>query len=192
MLMLLTNLPMSGISEENNLCNKCFKQGRVVSKDLRECSSIVKQERDRWVNIHSNPVKDKVTVTEKEKSLEIDISIDTGISNDVNSYPIMRKYELTRTPWFEKPIPDMDLYMAASMSLNAGWRPAIGIGFQPEILERFTNGYRVGVGLYTTFLTGGLDIYVLMKNTKFLSFHLLIGADWDGKPSPGIGLGVSF
>jgi len=174
------------------LCDLCFSKGGKVSKDLKGCSFLLKQERDRWLILHGTPSPDKVTVVEKETSLELNVVIDDGIKNEINSHPISRKYTLVRDPWFKKPIPNADIYMAASMSINAGWRPSIGIGFQPPIVSSFFPGYRIGVGVYTTGLSIGGDIYVIFENTKFLSAHLMLGCDWTGKLAPGIGVGVSF
>lgn len=151
-------------------------------KALEGCSILLKQEKQRWHTIHTNPVTDKVTVDKKDGNLILDVEIDDGVKNIINAEPIKRQYILE--PDNYRTFQYFDLMLAGTLIFNEGWQPTFGIGYAPKMFHGF------GVEVCTTFksLNGG----IYYTNNKFYHgfIHAIGGSTFSGKPTFGIGIGI--
>lgn len=180
------------------------KEGDDRAKMIRllgTCSRILKEERQRWVNIHRNPIPDDVKIEEVESGYKFRVTIETGVKNEVNRKPITRVYEVLdkkkqerfeRSKFFGNLSQkvEVDAFILASGSYRAGWRPAFAAGLRFTALPGPLSD--IGIGAYTTLLSAGGSVYYTSKHIFGLSLHILLGTNWQGQFSPGIGVGYKF
>lgn len=160
---------------------------------LKRNRTLINQERKRWSTIHSDPVPDSLSVSDDGKAVTIELEIDTGVSNAINSQPIKRTITLTREERVRLPL---DMSLCASLALRSGFRPSIGIGLPLRKMIPIAAIKPIGFGVYTTFYAAGVHVYYRLDSEyryfPGVSFHLLLGSDWDGKPAPGVAIGTTF
>jgi len=192
---LLITVPCWGESKETVEVAKTDLDALVIQLEtstvlLEKNRNILKQERNRWHNIHDNPVPDEVTVVYDEKNREVVVSvdIDTGIQNEIN------RQHITREQRFSVLTPDIgllpapfDFHIGAGLSYKSGYRPVIGLGLRLGSLFPAIPKYmgRISGILYTTIFSTGFGAGYVLSDTYRVSVHLLGGYDYTGVVTPG-------
>ena len=157
---------------------------------LRKHVYLLNQEKERWTRIHNNPEKDRVEIKPvREGEFSVDITIDPGINNSINSQPITRRIPVTVESG--NLLERIDLNIMAGVGVGYGLRPAVAADYYPEMVRKVT-GQTIGVGVYSNLYTTGLDISYKHSRFKRLAFHVTVGYTLEGKIAPGIGVGARF
>lgn len=152
---------------------------------LEEQKKLLLEEKERWKRIHNNPVPDQITIDDSNGRVKLDITIDTKVSNRINSEPIKRSYTLS---WRNRPY----LIQSAALSIGASWmysdglRPLLACTYVP------TWAYGVGIGGFTSLYTTGLAVSYTLPQFQELQLFLLTGITVEGKVAPGLGAGIRF
>ena len=161
---------------------------------LRISRNILIQEKERWIDIHTKPEKDKVYVENTEDGIKLDLEILPSIKNEVNNKSITRTYYIKETSRsvlhrlfiFDDYSFKLDFMLLSTINYPNGLLPAWTVGISPNFLKGF------GASIYTNCYSVGSSIYYLSTKYYDIGFHLMLGIDWEGNLSPGIGIGYRF
>lgn len=173
LMLLFPTITNSKPSKENN---------KAAIEALEQCNQLLKEEGVRWQTLHTNPVTDQWVITKNGNNLEIDVTIDTQVSNIINDKPIKRKYTL---------IPDnykfwypFDIMIGGSYIGVVGWRPTFGCGYAPLW------GYGFGATVNTTLMNINAGIFYTSKYFPSGFVEATIGTTFTGVVVVGAGIGI--
>src|SRR5210317_861345 len=186
----------------------CKEKIDTAVKYLRKSSRILKQERQRWEGIHSNPITDKVKVTQdnSKEMIAIDVIIDTKVENEINNQPITRQYVIDFMP------PRRTLTKYVDFMVGVGYvfkpahgndfgeylkdtlRPTISVGVRPFVFlkNRIEALSGLGFAAQSMFFNTGIMMYYSHKAMFPFYLGLTVGWDWKGNTIPGGSIGVRF
>lgn len=161
---------------------------------LKQYRDLVRLEQKRWKKLHANPIDDIILVEDTKENVIIRIKIKSKVNTIINDQAITRKYTLQRIRAdprnnFWKSI---NLSLIASYNYNTGFRPAFAAGFRPFSLIKNSGFFSgIGIGGYTNITSTGASLYYAFQKLP-LTIHFLMGSTYDGKPTPGCGIGLYF
>lgn len=151
---------------------------------LTQANELLKEEQTRWNAIHSNPVTDKWKVTQEGENINVDVTIDTSISNAINSDPIQRKY--TIVPDKYKLWAPLDLMVSGSLISTIGFRPTFGMGWKLPFYNDF------GITANTSFYNINAGVYYTNKIIPYGFVQGLLGIEFGGRITLGVGIGIKI
>ena len=163
---------------------------------LERVNRILKQEKQRWKSIHTNPIPDEVTASYDENSgkTTINVKINTRVENEINSQPITRTYTLTvprsRHTLLQKPA---IVVVGASYIECGGFRPLVGIGvLAPKDIGKYIPYIdKVSIFAFTTLYTAGVGLGYIISKDLALSIDALSAASI-ANGSTYVGIGLTF
>lgn len=173
----------------------CKERLSEVTEITKRALDLLKEERERWKELHSDdPAVNKGYLYQSGEKMILHITVQSRVKNMINNRPIIREYTFDCDALKDRPIfgkLDMTIYAAAN--LNTGIRPGIQVGWRPfqsmKVPKAVAN---IGFGIYTTFTSAGASIYYTFPGLRKLTILGMAGYNYEGKVSPGIGVGMSF